>query len=159
MNLYSIALFVHIVGAVLLFVLLTVEGVALRVGFPYAPLNRILGPVSALAVLIPGLYMMKAEWGWTGWVATGIVAWVFIAVLGTITGITVMRGRMSNRTAAVSWLIRTGMATGVVFDMTVKPNVTIAVLAVVVGAAIGAAVSIARRRELISSAPLPRPLP
>src|SRR2546430_13693366 len=151
MDLYSIALFVHIVGAVLLFVLLTVEGVALRVGFPYAPLNRILGPVSALAVLIPGLYMMKAQWGLTGWVATGIVTWVFIAVLGTISGITVMRGRMSNRTAAVSWLIRTGMATAVVFDMTVKPNVTIAVLAVVVGAVIGAAVSIARRREAASA--------
>ena len=30
MNLYSIALFVHVVGALLLFVTLTVEGVALR---------------------------------------------------------------------------------------------------------------------------------
>src|SRR2546430_15400275 len=130
MNLYSIVLFVHIVGALLLFVLLTVEGVALRVGFPYAPLSRILGPVSALAVLIPGLYMMKVQWGLTGWVASGIVTWVVIAVAGTITGISVMRGAMSNRTATVSWLVRVGMAMAVVFDMTVKPNVTIAVLAV-----------------------------
>ena len=65
MNLYSIALFVHVVGALLLFVTLTVEGVALRLlhraATPEAAksaagmlrLNRIVGPVSALGVLIP----------------------------------------------------------------------------------------------------------
>ena len=49
MDLYSIVLFVHIVGALLLFVLLTVEGVGLRAGFVTASLNRVLGPISALA--------------------------------------------------------------------------------------------------------------
>ena len=51
MDLYSIVLFVHIVGALLLFVLLTVEGVGLRAGFPSAAVNRVLGPISALAIL------------------------------------------------------------------------------------------------------------
>jgi hypothetical protein len=148
MNLYSVALFVHIVGAVLLFVLLTVEGVGLRVGFSSAAANRILGPISVLGVLVPGLYMMKAVWGVTGWVAIGIAAWVLIAVVGAFTGISVMRGRMSNRAATVSWLVRIGMALAVVFDMTVKPNVMAAAGVVIVGALLGAATSLVRRREV-----------
>ena len=80
MDLYSVVLFLHIVGALLLFVLLTIEGVGMRVGISSAPLNRILGPISALAILVPGLYLMKAQWGLTGWVVVGIASWVAIAV-------------------------------------------------------------------------------
>ncbi len=110
MNLYSIALFAHIVGAILVFVLLTIEGLGLRFGFDYAQLNRILGPVSALLILVPGLYMMAAQWGWAGWIVTGIAAYVVIAGVGAYTGISVMRGRMKRRTAVMSWLVRIGMA-------------------------------------------------
>src|SRR5260370_14915972 len=65
MNLYSIALFVHVVGALLLFVTLTVEGVALRqlsqaaaiesarAGAAMLRLNRIGGAVFAPGVLRP----------------------------------------------------------------------------------------------------------
>lgn len=152
MSLYSVALFVHIVGALLLFVLLTIEGVGLRVGFSSAPMNRILGPISAVAILVPGVYMMWALVGWTGWVAVGIATYVLIAVVGAFTGISVMRGRMSDRTATVSWLIRVGMALGVVFDMTVKPNLVVSVLAVIAGLALGAAASLARRPREVASA-------
>ncbi len=151
MDLYSIVLFVHIVGALLLFVLLTVEGVGLRAGFASAALNRVLGPISALAILFPGLYMMKAQWGWTGWVVVGITAWFLIAVVGAGTGIGVMRGRITNRAARASWLIRVGMALGVVFDMTVKPNLLASLIAVAAGIAIGGAVSVAGRREVLST--------
>ena len=54
-------------------------------------------------------------------------------------------------TAALSWLVRVGMAVGVVFDMTVKPDVWIAVIAVVVGAAVGVAAGLAARREVRST--------
>ncbi len=150
MDLYSIVLFVHIVGALLLFMLLTVEGVGPKAGLRSAALNRVLGPISALAILFPGLYMMKAEWGWAGWVVVGIVSWFLIAVLGAGTGIGVMRGRITNRAATLSWLIRVGMALGVVFDMTVKPNVLVSLLAVVAGIAIGGAASLAGRREVVT---------
>lgn len=43
MSLYSVALFIHIVGSLLLFVLLTIEGIGLRRGFIAARLNRVLG--------------------------------------------------------------------------------------------------------------------
>jgi hypothetical protein len=57
MTLYSIALFVHIIGALLLFALLMFEGSTLRQGTTGARFNRILGPTSALLILAPGLYM------------------------------------------------------------------------------------------------------
>lgn len=148
MDLYSIALFVHIVGAVLLFVLLTVEGLGLRIGFSAAPMNRVLGPVSAAAILVPGAYMMWAQVGWAGWVAVGIATYVLIAAAGAITGVSVMRGRISRRAATLSWLVRVGMALAVVFDMTVKPTLLIALAVVAVGATVGAAASLVRRREL-----------
>ncbi|TMC81979.1 MAG: hypothetical protein E6J08_06140 [Chloroflexi bacterium] len=151
MDLYSIVLFVHIVGALVLFVLLTVEGVGLRAGFPSAALNRVLGPISALAILFPGLYLMKAQWGWTGWVVVGIAAWFLIAVIGAGTGIGVMRGRITRQAATASWLIRVGMALGVVFDMTVKPSLLVSLGAVVAGIAIGGAVSVAGRRGVLST--------
>jgi hypothetical protein len=150
MNLYSIALFVHIVGALLLFVLLTIEGVGLRAGFATAQVNRILGPISALAILIPGFYM-ASQLGWKPWVAVGLTSWVLIAVGGAFTGISVMRGRMGSRTATISWLVRIGMALGVVFDMAVKPDAVVAVIAVFVGVVVGTAAALATPREVRST--------
>lgn len=147
MSLYAIALFVHIVGALLLFALLTVEGVGLRTGIAAAPINRVMGPISALAILVPGLYMTGTQWGLKGWIAVSITSWVLIAVGGAITGISVMRGRMGKRTATLSWLARVGMATGVVFDMTLKPDVLVAVVAVLVGLVLGAATGFATPRR------------
>ena len=148
MNLYSIALFAHIVGAILVFVLLTIEGLGLRFGFDYAQLNRVLGPVSALLILGPGLYMMSAQWGWAGWIVTGIASYALIAGAGAYTGISVMRGRMNRSTAMVSWLVRIGMAVGVAFVMTVKPSLALSVTAVLVGVALGAAAGALTRRQV-----------
>ena len=147
MSLYSIALFVHIVGALLLFALLAVEGIALRVGMSAALVGRTLGPISALAILVPGLYMMATQWGVKGWIAVGITTWVLIAVGGAVTGVTVMRGRIGTRAATISWLARVGMALGVVFDMTIKPDVVVAVVAVLVGVVLGVAAALATPRR------------
>lgn len=151
MSLYSIALFVHIVGALLLFALLAVEGVSLRAGIPARNVQQILGPISALAILVPGFYMVATQAGWRGWAAVGLVSYVTIAVLGAFTGISVMQGRMSTRTATLSWLVRIGIALGVVFDMTVKPDVPVAIVAVFVGLLAGAAVGVVSPREVRSA--------
>ena len=150
-DLYSIALFVHIVGALLLFAILTVEGVGLQVGFPTARINRVVGPLTALAIFVPGLYMMKAQWGFAGWVAVGITTYVLIAAVGTFTGIRLMRGHVDGPTAMLSWLLRVGMALGVVFDMTVKPDLAVSVAAVLVGAAAGVALGFATRRRVVTA--------
>jgi hypothetical protein len=150
MTLYSLALFFHIVGALLLFVLLTIEGVALRQAFLAARLNRVLGPISALTILVPGLYLTVSQWGWKGWIVAGLAAWVLISVGGAATGAGLLAGRLNTRTAAASWLIRVGLALGAVFIMTVKPDLPVAVLAVVVGAALGGVAAFAGRRQMRS---------
>jgi hypothetical protein len=151
MTLYSIALFLHTVGAVLLFVLLTIEGVALRQGLTAARLSRILGPISALTILVPGLYMVASQWGWKGWIVVGIAAWFLIAVAGAATGISLLAGRLNVRAAALSWAIRVGMALGVVFIMTVKPDPTLSAIAVLAGAVIGGVAGSAGMRRLRSA--------
>ena len=146
MSLYSFALFLHIVGALALFALLAIEGVSLREGIPAARINRVLGPISALLILVPGLYMSATSWGWQGWILISLATWLLIAVLGAFTGIRLMLGRLDSQVAMVSWLVRIGMSLGVVFVMTIKPAAAIAVASAVVGALVGAAASFAVRQ-------------
>ncbi len=102
MTLYSIALFLHVVGALLLFVTITVEGVALRQlhralttesaqgAAVLLRLNRMVGPLSAIGVLIPGLYMTATNWGLVAWIVVALVSWAVIAVLGAVNGIRIL---------------------------------------------------------------------
>ena len=135
MSLYPIALFVHIMGAMLLIALLALEGFTLRSGMVAARLNRVLGPVSLVAILVPGFYM-AAQIGWHAWTAVGLTSYVLIAGLGAYTGIAVLRGRMSAGAATISWLLRTAVAVAVVFDMTVKPDAFGSLAAVVIAVAL-----------------------
>jgi hypothetical protein len=161
MSLYSIALFLHVVGAMLLFVTLTVEGIALRQlhlaatpeatqGAAMLRLNRIVGPLSALGVLIPGLYMTATSWGWVAWIVVALASWVLVAVLGAVNGIRILAMQRTqtlltgirNPLFLISWLTRVGLALGVVFLMTVKPGAVEAVFAILILAAAGAALGV-----------------
>lgn len=146
MSLYSLALFVHIVGALALFALLAIEGVSLRAGLSPRGVQQSLGPISAVAIVVPGFYM-AAQVGWHGWVAVGLASYAVIAVLGAYTGISLMRGRMSTGGAMVSWLARVGVALGVVFDMTVKPDAIVSALVVLAAMAAGAAIGFLTRPQ------------
>lgn len=163
MTLYSIALFVHIIGALLLGTAFTVEGIGVfrlrhattssqvREWEGITGLGRVFGPASVVAILASGLYMMVASWGWVPWIAVGLFAWALIAVLGAVNGIRLsgVVGRatideaaitaLRSRSFVVSWMARVGIAVGVVFLMTNKPDLLWAVLAVLVAAAVGAA--------------------
>jgi hypothetical protein len=163
MTLYSIALFLHVVGALLLFVTLTVEGIALRQLRRAATaeaaqgataslrLNRVVGPLSALGVLIPGLYMTAYSWGPVAWIVVALVSWALLAVLGAVNGMRILALERSqailtgiqNPVFLVSWLTRVGIALGVVFLMTVKPGAVAAVLAILLAAAAGAVLGVA----------------
>jgi hypothetical protein len=113
-------------------------------------LNRIVGPISALGVLIPGLYMTATSWGWVPWIVVALMSWVVIAVLGAVNGIRILALERSqallsgtrNAVFLVSWFTRVGIALGVVFLMTVKPGAVPAVLAILIAAAAGAALGI-----------------
>ena len=147
MSLYSIALFVHIVGAMLLIVLLAFEGLSLRTGGAAARLNQILGPITLVAILVPGFYM-AFQIGWHAWTEVGLAVYALIAAGGIYTGVSVIRGRMARSTATVSWLIRLGMAVGVVFDMTVKPELAGSIAAVVVAVILALATAVPAVRRL-----------
>ena len=163
MSLYTIALFLHIVGVLLLAITFTAEGISLshlrraqtsaevndwqRV----AGLGRVFGPASVLAILGPGLYMTITSWGWAPWIVAGSLAWLLIAVMGAINGI---RLGVASRNAAadvtamprlrapsfvLSWWTRVALALGVVFVMSTKPGLLGASLTLVVAAAAGVA--------------------
>jgi hypothetical protein len=159
MTIYSIALFLHVVGALLLFVTLAVEGVALRQlrraatteaaqgAAALLRLNRIVGPLSALAVLVPGLYMTATSWGLVAWIVVALVSWVLIAVLGAVNGIRILALERSqalltvirNPMFLISWMTRVAIALGIVFLMTVKPGAVASALTIALAAAAGAA--------------------
>jgi len=168
MSLYSLALFLHVVGALLLFVTLTVEGVALRLLRRAAAaaeatgasgmlrVNRIVGPISAVGVLVPGLYMTATSWGAVAWIVVALISWVLIAALGAFNGIRILAlerslaneggpyalAQLRNPFFLESWLARVGIALGIIFLMTVKPGALGAVIAVVIAAAAGMALGI-----------------
>lgn len=171
MNLYPIALFAHVVGALLLFASLTLEGVALRQARRAASaeearsamailrLNRMVGPLSAVGILVPGLFMMATLWGLVIWIAVALAAWGLIAVGGAVNGARMLAlerklaresGGVATATAAqlrdpffpTTWLTRLGMALGVVFLMTVKPGAAGSVTAIVIAATVGLAASL-----------------
>ncbi len=152
MNNYSIALFLHIVGALGFFVSLGLEWTSLRhlrrattaeqVGewmrVP-AEMSRV-GMLSMLTLLIAGFYMMAITWGAVAWISVTLGAIVLMILLGMVLtrqrmaaiGKTVSteRGSISSALSqllhdpvlSISLQIRVAMALGIVFLMTVKPG-------------------------------------
>ncbi len=169
MTIYSVALYLHIVGALLLFTTLSVEGVGLRQvrravtlrqvrdSTAVAGLNRAVGPVSALCILVPGAYMTATTWGLVPWIVVGLAAWLAVAVLGAMNGIRLaaigraaraedepvtldLTARLRSPLLLGSWLVRVAVVLAAVFLMTVKPSlwgalITIAVALVAGGGA------------------------
>lgn len=184
MTLYSVALFVHVLGALGLFMGLALEWAALRRlrhattagqiqahAAAFAALPRLYIP-SALAILVPGLYMTVTAWGWAaGWTAVALGAMVLLAALGAIlTGSRMaalgraaatedgaispaLRQRLRGRSLQTSVQVRTAIAVGIVFLMTVKPALVGSLLAIGAFALLGAVSALPlrdqdRRREL-----------
>ncbi len=168
MTLYTLALFAHIVGAILLFGTIAVEGIAhllmrrarlvseATTATTLLEINRVIGPISAACVLIPGFYMTVVSWGAKAWILSSLVAYVLIAASGAASGVRLVRMarglsgegpltgelalRLRDPLPLASWWLRAGLATGTVFLMTVKPGLAGAIATLVVAAAAGVAV-------------------
>jgi uncharacterized membrane protein len=73
MNIYSLALFAHVAGAL---------GLAVALGFEWvergALARRIGGP--SLGILLPGLYMTATVWGGVPWIGLELLSFVAIVV-------------------------------------------------------------------------------
>lgn len=183
-SLYSIALFLHIVGALGLFVGLGLEWVSLsylrrgatveqaREWLSTVNAQRWLYPTSWLAILIPGFYMMAAAWGGVAWITIALAAVVLLVVLWlALTGrrmatigqsvavengpiSSTLRQRLSDPLLWASLRIRTAIALGIVFLMTVKPDLLGALLTIGLAGVLGLAFSLpawGRDREKVQA--------
>jgi hypothetical protein len=166
MTLYSIALFLHVVGVLGVVVAMGLEW-ALVVGVRRAeavqqatdwlvllPVIRRLSPVSLAVLLVSGVYMMLAVWGGVAWIVVAFVALLLLPPLGMITGLRLpgiardlaerrgplpadMRDRLRVPLFQASIQIRTTILLGIVFLMTTKPDATISIVSIVVAVALG----------------------
>ncbi len=179
MSFYLIVLFLHVLGALGMFAALGIEWAVaepLRRATDLAQARpwigalrstrRLAGP-SAVMILVSGVYMGMAGSGHQPWIGIGFLGLVLLAILGGgITGrriaaiIRDLSGSSPKSTSALvrfqdpllvfSLRLRTAIATGVVFLMTIKPTAGLAVAVMVIAVALGVAWSapvLTRRRS------------
>jgi hypothetical protein len=169
MNLYAIALFLHIVGALGLFIALGLEWMSVqylrrattaeqvREWISVVAWTRRLGPISLAVILLPGVYMTATAWRGAAWIVVALAAIVLMAVLGaTLTGLRMpaigraaaaesglvsdaLRHRLRDPFLWTSVQTRAAIALGIVFLMTVKPDLDGALLVMGVAIVIGLA--------------------
>ena len=168
MTLYSIALFLHIAGALGVFAGLALDWVGIanlrrartvdqvRDWAGVYAVIRGLGGASVAALLVFGLYLTAVTWGPTGWIAVGLLSLLLIAVLGALSGIRLsrvvaaagsgegslcedLRTQLQAPLFVASVRARTALALGVVFVMTVKPEATVSLLVIAIALALGVA--------------------
>ena len=171
MNLYLAARILHIAGALGLFMALGVDlaGVTalgrartadeVRGALAGYRLNGIVGPISLLLLLVPGIYMATAAWAWPAWAGISFWTLVVIAVVGgTITrrrigaiaqALTGDERRLSadlerlthDALLRTSFVLRAMLALGVVALMTTKPDLVNSLLVMLAAIATAGVVS------------------
>jgi hypothetical protein len=177
MSVYSVVLFLHIVGALGLFVALGIEFLTVSRLRSAATAEqarewlsalggiRVVGPIALVTILFPGLYMAATSTGWQGWNVAALGAMIVMAALGAASNAARMPGigrsigplrgplpldarlRLRDPLVLSSILVRIGIALGVVLDMTVKPDVLGALVGLVAFALVGAAAAFVTGRS------------
>jgi hypothetical protein len=172
MTLYSFVLFVHVVSAIGLFVGLALEGfVSLRICWAqdakqmeffvraFDRLRWIFIP-SFAGILIGGLYLASYNGRGTYWIPAALIATLAIMLVGgLITGrklnqlkkalskadetFETLSVRAKGRLLTVSYWLRFGIALGIVFLMTAKPDLWPSVYALIAGCVAGLFVAVA----------------
>ena len=168
MSWYSIALFLHIVGALGLFAGVSLEQVGLRglrrAGTTAAlrewlgamgALRRVDGP-AALTLLVTGIYMTRASGGMRPWVGAGLLGMVLMAVVGaTLTRRAMqavvsaipdddravplaLRQRINAPMLRTASAVRFALFVYIIFVMAVKPDALGATLALGAALSLGA---------------------
>lgn len=134
--------------------------------------TELLFPIAIVGLFATGAYMTSDVWTWdTGWIDVGIVALVVLAVGGA--GVAGRRAHklkaalMANGPGPLSaaareltcdralWIVafaNPGLVLGMVWNMTQKPGTGEAILAAVIGFAVGAAVALRYARVPAASA-------
>lgn len=175
MSIYSIILFLHIVGALGLFAGMGLEQVSLaklrEAATPtqardwlgvLSNLRRTDGP-SGFLILATGFYMMATRWGRGTWMALGVVGMVLMA--GIAVAVTSrrarklrdaltapdavmsrgLRARLADPLMRVAATLRLAIGLGIVFNMAVKPATAGALTSFGVALFAGAVVALMQR--------------
>ena len=141
MSTYSIALFLHIVGALALFATLTFEWVGLQQtrnaanseqARPWLGIINTAGKAgfpSMFVTVVTGVYMMATAWGRMPWLATTVGALVLMIVLARVAaprmkalGQSLVTG--NDPLLWVSIQTRAAIALGIVFLKVAKPDLS-----------------------------------
>ncbi len=160
MNDYAIALFLHIVGALGLFVALGLEWTSLlllrrattseqvRERMRLASGVRGVSGAALATLLVSGVYLTATVWGGVAWIGVALGAMVLMAVLGVALsgprlaaiGRAVEHGSLAPVPDPLLWVsmqTRVAVALGIVFLMTVKPDLNGSLLTIAVAAVLG----------------------
>jgi hypothetical protein len=167
MNGYTIALFLHVVGALAFFVALGLEWTSLRHLQRASTDDQVrewmqvpnemgrLGMIAMVTLLLAGIYMMVTAWGAVPWIVVTFAAIVLLVVLSAV--LTVPRMAAINRALEqeagsvphslqslirdsrlrISIQTRTAIALGIVFLMTAKPDLLVSLLTIAVAVILG----------------------
>ena len=169
MNNYSIALFLHIVGALGFFVVLGLEWIGLsqvrRARLPEearAILGMLksadrLGVVSMLTTVATGIYMLLTVWGWVAWIVVvlgALILEIVLFVVLTKPRMAAMEQALAREKGFVSqtfhdlvndpilWIsihTRTTILLGIVFLKIAKPDLNASLLTIGIATALGVA--------------------
>jgi hypothetical protein len=178
MSNYSIALFLHIVGALGFFVVQGVEWIGLsqlrRARLPEearAILGTVksadrLGVVSMLTTVATGIYMLLTYWGWVAWIIVVLGALILEIVLFVMIAkprMTVMEQVLTTEKGFVSqafhelvnepvlWITiytRTAILLGIVFLKSAKPDLDGSLLTIGIAILLGIASALPMARRL-----------
>lgn len=171
MSVYSISLFLHIVGALGLFAVLGLEWAGLyhlrrttRAGqvrewtrLLVAP--RVAGP-AALITVVTGFHLTATRWGPQGWIIAGLAGMAVVAVLSAAVGgrragviaralpaedgpiPASLHRQLHDPVLALALRVRTALFLGVVFLMSAKPNGGGALAVMALAALVGVAAAL-----------------
>jgi hypothetical protein len=171
-SMYSISLFLHIVGALGLFAVLGLEWAGLynlrrasragqvREWVKLLATPRFLGTPSSLLILVTGIHMSATRWGPRGWIVAGLVGMVVIAALAAavsgrrigavVRGLPAEEGPIStllgrqlhDPVLALSLWLRTALFLGIVFVMSIEPSTSGVLAAMGVALVVGLAAAV-----------------
>ena len=166
MNLYKISLFLHVLGALILFIALGIEWLTYtrlkktstvqytREWMGNLMILRKAHPIALILILIPGIYMMVDIWKGAAWIIVAFICMVAMAILGNaVTGKRMMqigkslqnnavdmnevRNKFNQKILLNSIWIRTAIGVAIIFLMTDKPALTGSIITVAVATVAG----------------------
>ncbi len=177
MDIYFVVLFFHISGAFILFMGMSLEWVGVTKLNRSVKLEQALEWTNFLStyksafiiggvlLLITGIYMASAKWGWAPWMMVSFLLWLFLVIQGSVfTGgkITTLRKFLNSSTDIKSSDLnshiiklkllnllqsRLTVGFGAIFIMTVKPDLAGSLIVVLIAFILGLAPFLSKQKS------------